>query len=95
MLAPPVPPPPPEEEPERHEAGQPAAEAPLALPPLPGAERRRPMSRAELKEASRRRAAASLKIMADRARPTTWTGGKLGARREAKAQLLSASLIKA
>jgi len=53
------------------------------------------MSRAELKEASRRRAAASLKIMADRARPTTWTGGKLGARREAKAQLLSASLIKA
>ena len=53
------------------------------------------LSRAERKEASRRRAAASLKIMADRARPTTWTGGKLGARREAKAELLSASLIKA
>lgn len=53
------------------------------------------LSRGERKELSRRRAAASLKIMSDRARPTTWTGGKLGARREAKAQLLSGSLVRA
>ena len=40
--------------------------------------------RGQLRDASKKRAAASLSMMADRARPTSWTGGKLGSRREAR-----------